>query len=374
MYNDIRQFIIDLRSNYKAVSERFSYAKSKFFYRQKFISALLFNRAHLNLPNTRFIDYRLPFYYYPADHKHLLVKREGVTKQVDVGYKELINFINNPTATIKVVGGLTKYVQPSEIIEASKDAFEAFMQERPKTTDGPSLRLNSFDHIGDHRYEATLQTSSYFAEVRCELTLDYPINGNPFDTMRIRDLNNDGNLRPLNDSLMDNHMGIFTVVTFCSDGEWYFHMIPRQNKLGVFNNMLSSVSGGVEPPDGPVTDLVEHVTKDIKRELFEETGLDPHKLAQEGRCQVVPLAFTRELSRGGKPQFFFLTILKDISEKEFEKSFKGSQWKSEFRSDFLSNITALDDVFSPEFSTALFYAYEYLQKQRKIPGDALILD
>jgi len=374
MYNDIRQFLSDLFSGYKAVSERFAYAKSKFFYRQQFISALLYNRAHLNLPNTKFIDYRLPFLYYPANRKRFTLTRDSESKEVEVGYQELINFIEQPDATIGVSGDYTDYVQPAEIAEASEGAFRAFMTERPRTTDGPVLRLGTFDGNGKGGWHCSLQKSSYFKEVRAELSLDYPINGDPFDTMRIRDVGDDGNLRPLNDSILDNHIGVFTVVAFCSDGNWYFHMLPRQNKLGVFNGMLSSVSGGVEPPEQPVSELVEYATQEIKREFHEETGLDPIQLEQEGRCTVVPLAFTRELSRGGKPQFFFLTMLRDISDKEFGKGFKGAAWKNEFRSDFVSNITALDDVFSPEFSTALFYAYEYLQKQRKIPGEALFLN
>lgn len=374
MYGDIRQFLADLFNSYKAVSERFAYAKSKFFYRQQFISALLYNRTHLNLPNTRFIDYRLPFVYYPDNRKHFTLTRDGETKDVDVGYVELINFIDNPDAKIKIAGEATEYQQPAEIVEASKDAFEAFMKERPNITDGPVLRLASLDEDQHGNYTATIQNSTYFCEVRADLTLDYPIAGDPFDTMRIRDLDEHGNLPPIDKSLMNLQLGAFTVVAFYSNGEWYFHMLPRQNKMGVFNGMLSSVSGGLQPSEKPITELVDYARYEIMREFLEETGLDPFKLEEQGRCQVVPLAFTQEFSRGGKPQFFFLTILRDISEKEFSDGFKGAAWKSEFRADFISNITALDDVFSPEFSTALFYAYEYLQKKRKIPGEALLLN
>jgi 8-oxo-dGTP pyrophosphatase MutT (NUDIX family) len=374
MYGDIRQFLADIFKGARAVTGRYQYAKSKFFYRQDFISALLFNRTHLKLPNSGFIDYRLPFQYYSADRKKITMRRDGETKEIEIGYKELINFIDNPKAKIMVKGELTPYHQPNEMIGASKDAFAAFMHERPNITNGPTLRLKTFDAHKDSTYVATLQSSSYFVDVRGELSLDYPIDGNPFDTMRIRDVGDDGNLRPLNDSIFGNDIGVFTVVAFFAKGEWYFHMLPRQNNLGVFNGMLSSVGGAVEPPKEQIDELVTYATAEIKREFHEETGLDAVALEKEGRCQVIPLAFTRELSRGGKPQFFYLTLLQDITEKEFARGFKGAEWKNEFRSDFLSNVTALDDVFSPEFSTALFYAYEYLQKQRKIPGDTLILN
>lgn len=373
MYGDIRQFLGDLFRGYKALTGRYQYAKSKFFYSQEFISALLFNRTHLKLPNTKFIDYRLPFKYYPKDRKKVTLQREGVTKEIELGYQELINFIDKPDAKIAIKGEILPYHQPNEMIAASKDAFAALIHERPNLTNGPVLRLDSFDAHKDGTYSAVVQTGTYFGEVRSDLSLDYPIDGNPFDTMRIRDIDDNGNLRPISQSIMNKGIGVFTVVTFYSDGDWYFHMLPRQNNLGVFNGMLSSVSGGMEPPKEKIGDLVDFAATEIKREFHEETGIDPLALEKQGRCRVVPLAFTRELSRGGKPQFFFLTMLHDISEKEFEAGFKGVEWKKEFRSDFLSNITALDDVFSPEFSAALFYAYEYLQKRRKIPGNTLIL-
>lgn len=373
MYADIRQIIDDVRNNWKAVSERYQYAKSRFFYHQDFISLLLFNRSHRQLPKTLFIDYNLAFQYYAADRKVLQLKYQGEDKSIELPYAEIINFIDQPGATIQVEDGVGQYRQSEEIINTTKGAFAAFMADRPKTTNGPALRMADLQAQDDGRYTARLEASGYYDEVRTALSLDYPLDNDLFETMRIKDMTDEGNLRPIGESLLVNTIGVFTAVMLYSDGNWYFHMMPRQNKLGVFGGMLSSVSGGVEPPPGPIDELVSYMTTEIKREFHEETGLDIRELEGSGRASVVPLAFTRELSRGGKPQFFYLTVLHDITEKEFGQAFKTAQWKSEFRNDLFSNIKAIDDVVSPEFSTALFYAITYLQKRRKLPVDPLVL-
>ncbi len=191
--------------------------------------------------------------------------------------------------------------------------------------------------------------------------------------MRIRDVTDDGQLRPFGESMLVNHCGVFSAVALYSEGTWYFHMMPRKKTLGVFGGMLSSVSGVVVPPKEPITELVGYMAEEVKREMWEETGLDANELHQSGRCSVIPLAFTRELARGGKPQFFFLTILHDITEKEFGRAFKSAEFKSEFRSDVFSNIKAIDEVVSPEFSTCLYYSLLYIQKRRKLPTDTLVL-
>ena len=64
MYEDFRKIFDDIRNNWSAVSERFQFASSKYFYRESFIGLLLFNRTFSNLPKTGFIDYNLAFQYY----------------------------------------------------------------------------------------------------------------------------------------------------------------------------------------------------------------------------------------------------------------------------------------------------------------------
>jgi hypothetical protein len=355
------------------VAKRYQYAQSRFFYNQEFISLLLFNRTHLNLPKTKFINYNLAFQYYEQNRETLQIKYQDEEKTIQLPYEQIVNFIDNPDAQIKITGDIGEYQQSDEVIEVTQHAFDAFMKERPKTTNGGMLRMADWQADGKGNYATKLQTSHYFDEVRTALSLDFPLDTDIFQTMRINDLTDDGNLRSFSQSQLVNSIGVFTAVALYSEGDWFFHMMPRAKGLGVFSGMLSSVSGNVDPPTEPINDLVDYATQEIKREFHEETGLDPSELEKTGRCQVVPLAFTRELARGGKPQFFFLTVLHDVSQKEFAAAFKSAQWKSEFRSNMFANITSLNDVVSPEFSTCLFYSMAYIQKRRKFPSGALIL-
>lgn len=334
---------------------------------------LLFNRTYQNLPKTKFIDYNLAFRYYAGDRKSLKLKSGDQEKTIELPYAEIINFIDEPGAKIHVEGPIGQYQQPEEIVGVTQGAFRAFLDERPNTTNGQVLRVADFQKKGGD-YSVRLESSGYFDEVHTSLTLDYPLDSDLFETMRIKDLTSAGNLPAFNKSVLVNHLGVFSAVALYSDGNWYFHMMPRKKNLGVFGGMLSSVSGVVEPPrQGSITELTTFITEELKREMAEETGLDPAELERTGRYTTVPLAFTRELSRGGKPQFFYLTVLHDITEKEFARAFKKTKRQSEFRSDAFSNITALDDVVSPEFSTCLLYSLMYMQKRRKLPTDTIFL-
>ena len=80
---------------------------------------------------------------------------------------------------------------------------------------------------------------------------------------------------------------------------------------------------------------------------------------------MIPLAFTRELARGGKPQFFFAINTPYVDEKHvaecFEMSFNG---KEEFYNDLRSRFVMYK--LSPETLTNLLLTYKYLQRKQKL--------
>lgn len=137
--------------------------------------------------------------------------------------------------------------------------------------------------------------------------------------------------------------------------------------------MLSSISGTIEPPVDTITELTDFAAQEVIRELHEETGLSESDIKSNPSFQIIPLAFTRELTRGGKPQFFFLIMMNKISEKELQKIFKKSDGKKEFKADWISNIKSYDDLISPEFCTNLIYAYQHIQKEQKKDIEAIDL-
>jgi|GEM_PF-3225254 len=373
MYQDISQLVHDIKSNWKVVSDHYQYARSRFFYREDFIDLLLFNRSQIGLPRTSFVDYNAAFQYYNGQRKSLELQFQDQTRGLELPYYELVNFIDEPGATISVDGPLTEYQLPAEIEARTNDLFTAYQAEHPHITNGPTLRVADLQKQADGKYSVKLQRSHYFDEVRTTLSLDYPLDDDVLTTMRLEDLGDDNQLRPLNQSQMVNNIGVSTVLAFRSHGYWYFHMMPRHKRIGIFSGMLASVGGTVESPQADITDLVAHVTSEIKREIREETGLDMDELGRQQRSQVIPLAFLRELSRGGHPQFFYLTVMEEMSDKELKAAFKKAEWSMEFRGDMFSNIRGLDDVISPEFSSCLFYAMTYLQERRKLPAQPLIL-
>jgi hypothetical protein len=284
-----------------------------------------------------------------------------------------VNFIDFPDAKVHVQPTISRYKSPEDIRFDSQEAFDEFIAERPKTFDGETLRVADLIKNNDNDYEVRLEQASYFDEVRTNLSLDHQLDSDSFQTMRVRDLGDDNNLIDFHNSRLVNTIGVSSVIAFQSSGIWYFHMQPRQKNLGVFSNMLSSVGGNVEPSAQPIADLTEYVKKELKREMLEETGLDLDELNEVSRLDIVPLAFTRELTRGGKPQYFFLTVLGELSEKEFSKVFKNATWKSEFKTDWLSNVKSFDDALSPELTANLLYAWDYIQDRHKLRGESIKL-
>jgi 8-oxo-dGTP pyrophosphatase MutT (NUDIX family) len=374
MYEDFRKLLDDLKNNWDSIKSRIQFASVRFFYCQEFISEILFNRNFDNLPKTEFINYANAFAYYESDRKKIKIKYGEKVKEVELPYKELVNYIENPDSIINVDYSNQKLELDPNIISETDVAFNEFIKKRPKTTDGDILGVKGFKKVKSNIFDIKLVKSSYNNLVRINISLDFPLKNNNFKTLRTEDLNDKNNLKSFDDSLLINSIGVSTVLTYRNNGNFYFYMKPRKGKLGVFNNMLSSVSGVVEPPKNTLTELTGFVADEIIRELHEETGLSIDEINKNPQFQIIPLAFTRELTRGGKPQFFFMIMIDKVSEKEFKRMFKKSQGKEEFKDDWVNNIKSYDDFISPEFSTNLIYAYQYIRMAQKKNTEVLELD
>lgn len=369
MYGDFRKLFTDIKDNWKGIRQRIQYSNSKFFYKEEFISQLIFNRSFDNLPKDEFIDYSLAFKYYEANQKIILISRGGEGKKINIPYFELVNFIENPEYTLMTKGAIEDFKLDNQVMSETEVAFNSFISARPQTRNNKVLRVNALNILGTNVLEIELSKATYFDLIRTNLTLDFPMKSDNLSTLRVADLGDSNNLKPFNESILANSIGVSTVLTYHSKGDYYFYMKPRKGKLGVFNNMLGSISGVVEPPNDifDVQDgLLPHIKKEILRELAEETGLSIENISKNPSFDIVPLSFTRELTRGGKPQFFFLVVIQEISEKEFNKIFENSVGNEEFKNDWITNITSFDDCISPEFTTNLIYAKQYIQKKRKL--------
>jgi len=373
MYGDIRQFLDDIKNNWKNIKDRIQFASNRFFYKNEFINELIFNKNFENLPKDEFINYKFAYKYYAKNRKKISLKYKGVEKKVDIPYYEIINYIKSPNTKISFNYPIPNYTLSEDITNETEIAFNKFITQRPKTQDNEVLRIKSIKKEQNEQFHFNLEKTTYFELIRTNLTLDFPLKTDNFNTLRIEDLDDNNNLKHFNDSCLINSIGVSTVLTYHKNGSFYFYMKPRKGKLGIFNNMLASISGVVEPPKKN-QELTDYVSKELIRELHEETGLEINEITNNPQFKIIPLAFTRELTRGGKPQFFFLIIINEVSEKDFRNIFKKSDAKDEFKDDWFTNIKSFDDFISPEFTTNLLYALQYIKNKEKIKSNTLDLN
>lgn len=349
----------------------------KLFYPSSAIKTLLRDNNYKNLPDSTFIDYSIALKkgYYQNDILKLDLSINGNIVNTDFPYKEIINYTRNPNIRIHIERQIDSSFQLNEYInKKTQQNLNDYLLQKPKTTNGQALRISSFSSTSDKNvYLCTLQSATYYDQIRTNLTLDVPLLDEGENTIRIMDLSQQKSLKPFEDSIMANTIGVSTI--------WYmnnkkgdkknklqFFLKPRQTQIGVFTNMLGTVSGVVEPISrkNKIKTLEEHVTNEILREFFEETGFDRYMSDNNiapSQITITPLAFCRELTRGGKPQFFFLIKTPHVTESDFYKYFKQSvDGKNEFKDEFLTKLPNYS--LSPEVVMNYIYAFQYLQKER----------
>lgn len=354
------------------------YAKHSFFYPLSFAKKILRKNIELAYGESEFINYAsaLVKNYYSDDVTKIKLMIGKIITELDLPYKEIINYITHPEASTAIKDRCidSRFELGKKYLELTQANFDDFVRAKPKTTDGPALRLQSLRQVEGDKYECVLQSAGYFDQVRTNLSLDYPIDLGR--SMRTEDLTNNKQLKPLHESILANTIGVSAIwVTPRKHRgkklQYQVFLRPRSRQTGVFYDMLGTVSGVVEPPandEFAYDTLEEYAKKEITREFYEETGYNEYMVSKslpENKIKVVPLAFTRELIRGGKPQFFFLIITPEISDTElsiyFKKSFNGAE---EFRNNIDSRI--INYRMSPETQTNFLYALAYIQRFEKL--------
>lgn len=350
------------------------YTRHTFFYPLSFAAKILQKNVFEPLGESQFINYAaaLSKDFYSNDVAQVKLKIGKAIKELDLPYKEIIDYIAHPDTRTVIKGGKieSRFDLGERYMALTQPNFDEFLRERPKTTNGPALRLKSLTATGDRTYECVLQRAGYHDQVRTNLTLDLPIGLGM--SMRTEDLSASKQLRPLEESVLANTIGVSAIwVTPCRKGDkksrHQVFLRPRRKQTGVYYDMLGTVSGVVEVPDDDTftcETLEEYASSEIIREFYQETGYKQYldsKSLPETVVQVVPLMFVRELIRGGKPQFFFLIVTPEISESELTPFFNHSYNGTE---EFRSNIDArmINYRLSPETQTNLIYALRYIQR------------
>lgn len=224
--------------------------------------------------------------------------------------------------------------------------------------------------------EVVIQPAEYFDQVGTNLTLDWA-SGHLGDSASMT-LRNDiertvgGALPKLKDSVLANTLGV--AVVLISRGEDV--LIPiRGNEQAVMidgkGKFHCSASGvfSWEDVDLDYNEIdFDFFIDGMAREIESELGL----LKED--CSITPLAFSRELIRGGKPQLFFIAET-DKSIDEIRVSMKDAEESWEFisedelpensplRSHLDAPMQAPQELFTYEGWMALAIAMAYIRDE-----------
>lgn len=354
---------------------------TRYFYTEGIIQEMLFSHDFKKSKDTKYIKYSSSLKYYPDDKKIFTIKTIDSEIDVEIPYKEVINFIEDPLSKIIVEGDINEFKMEERVYDLTDSNEREYLSENPGTTDGSILRVKALKNIYNSVYECKLERSTYFKQVRTNLSLDLPLKIDHEATLRSYDLADDSNLPDFEKSIMVNSIGVSSVVYFRDKetGERRFFLKPRKGKrvddgagnlsgTGVFQDMLGTISGVAQMPSGHKVDsLVAYATSEMIREFNREAGLEE---GENPVKQIVPLAFVRELARGGKPQFFFLIEIEQLSNGAFKNLFRNSiEGIEEFDDSFLKNHVLYSSMMSPEIASNLFYAFSYFESRKGLSGD-----
>lgn len=351
------------------------------FYRQSFVKSMLQLAAEDTIHPSSFIDYNIVLnnQYYKDDFlkMNLRIKTEIRTRVFP--YKELINYIKHPTTKIQISNKSLSDIfrLPEELLYATTNAYTSFIQTRLLVSDDTTLRIKALHSVNDNLWMCSLQKAKYTDQIRTNLTIDFPLESITEETMRTKDLGENNTLRPFEESILANTIGVSAIwvmkkksgITNISENMYF--LMPRKKNTGIYNGMLGTISGVVTSPQSDKFNsefLEDYLTLEIQREFYEETGIN--SLIDSGylKCdeiRITPLAFVRDLTRGGKPQVFYIITTPFISPTKINNSFKTS-WNGpmEFDDNFFTRIPKYH--ISPETQLNLVYALSYIQAPKKL--------
>ena len=203
-------------------------------------------------------------------------------------------------------------------------------RDEPKTFDGPAVRVEDCTASGSKLW-LSVRKASYFDQRKSNLALDYRYRTQTGTVLTLRDLLRQEfgtSLPPISDRRMANTLGVAALIMICEGDDFTPYLVSRSRDVAVFNRggeWHCTASGVAELP--PAQDRTQYFYKDsMLKELDEEVGILEHELET-----LEPVALCREMTRGGKPQMFFLgatsldraTLVGKLSEAQRKTEAKG---------------------------------------------------
>jgi hypothetical protein len=180
-------------------------------------------------------------------------------------------------------------------------------RDKPKTFDGPAVRVEDCTASGS-KLLLSVRKASYFDQRKSNLALDYRYRTQTGTVLTLRDLLRQEfgtSLPPLSDRRMANTLGVAALIMVREGDDFTPYLVQRSRDVAVFDRggeWHCTASGVAELPPGH--DGTPYFYKDsMLKELAEEVGILEHELET-----LEPVALCREMTRGGKPQMFFLGV------------------------------------------------------------------
>ena len=299
---------------------------------------------------------------------------------IKIPYVQLVDFIQNPNADIFIEGNLTisgNFKMTDDLIKATdKTLSEVIKAKNPYNC--PHPRIATFGKNSDNQYCCSIELASYFQLIRTNLNMDSRIYyKGRMTTMRTLEVETmRGGLADFEQSNLANIIGVSAIWLMKSGDDYRVFLLPRKQSVSVYESNFGTVSGYVESPKDNTfknNSLVDYLKLEIAREFAEETGIadnsidltqyngkeiESDKISYKTKLEIIPLAFLREMLRGGMPQMFFLIRTENIPDSILVNCVSKSLGIEEFDNSLFTKAK-----ISTEVACNYLYAMKYLQKR-----------
>ena len=220
-----------------------------------------------------------------------------------------------------------------------------FLEDKQEWENNTSLRVNSIDTTG----RLSCQKARYFDQVGTNITLDWAsgVLANGWRTIRIDvERPTDGKLRPLQASNLANTLGV-AVMLYDKDLSPIVR-VRSESLASIPKRGLHCTASGVhevDPTQPPGVFDYSLLERGMLKEIKHEIGLDEHEY------HLFPIAFARELPRGGKPQLFYMALAK-VENQRIRDAMATADEAYEYVS--TDSAEATEMLGGPELSSDLF--------------------
>ncbi|MFA5471434.1 MAG: hypothetical protein WC219_05245 [Acholeplasmataceae bacterium] len=240
-------------------------------------------------------------------HKYILFSNE---KKIKLFYDELythdfkkkIIFDDQPNKRFILPYVIAPYY--SDLMQAHKASF---------TKNAFTIRL---DDLIVNKDELILKTSrtTYFDHLVLNRAIDFPVR-DILSVRRLFEYNNE--LTPLKHSKLANQIGVNAIVLF-NDG---YTIFPRRSFTSTVakNRITSSLAIRLNSENTFEQITEASIHKDFYKQMVSRLHFPESYISDPSKIDIKLVGIGRDLCEGGKPQFYYVIHLNDISSDDYTK-------------------------------------------------------